>query len=327
MSLLIQGIKLTYKDSPIYIDQIGQMITVQVRGLWLGILDTPGGLPDLPWHPHSLPFHPQSWSNENFNWCPSCFQTPPSKTTPPLLWSPGKLLHVLSTSSCLWAILFFRRIPPLQPGGSPALSPPPALGTQPWTKTLRPWPTRGGYWASRTFPRSRSAPSRSVTLNKGIGSDGASLVAQMVKSLPEMQETQVWSLGQEDPLEKGMATHCSILAWRVPWTEEPGGLQSVRSQTVRHNWATNNFTFIRSDIFQVVKWQKINSEQLKKKGKKKLWATGSSSNILIRHLGRSPGGGHGNPQQYSCLENPNGQRGAWWATVHGVAKSRTWLSD
>ena len=190
----------------------------------------------------------------------------------------------------------------------PCPLPPPALGTQPWTKTLRPWPTRGGYWASRTVPRSRSAPSRSVTLNKGIGSDGASLVSQMVKSLPEMQETQVWSLGQEDPLEKGMATHCSILAWRVPWTEEPGGLQSVRSQRVRHNWATNNFTFIRSDIFQVVKWQKINSEQLKKKGKKKLWATGSSSNILIRHLGRSPGGGHGNPQQYSCLENPNGQR-------------------
>ena len=50
------------------------------------------------------------------------------------------------------------------------------------------------------------------------------LVAQMVKNLPAMWETQVQSLGQEDPLEKGIATHCSILAWRIPWTEEPGWL-------------------------------------------------------------------------------------------------------
>ena len=47
----------------------------------------------------------------------------------------------------------------------------------------------------------------------------------MVKNLPAMQNTRVWSLGWEDPLEKGMATHSSILAWRIPWTEEPGGLQ------------------------------------------------------------------------------------------------------
>ena len=58
----------------------------------------------------------------------------------------------------------------------------------------------------------------------------ASLVAQMVKNLSAMQETQVWSLGQEDPLEKGMATHSSIVAWRIPWTEEPGGVQSMESQ-------------------------------------------------------------------------------------------------
>ena len=50
----------------------------------------------------------------------------------------------------------------------------------------------------------------------------ASLVAQMVKNLPVMQDTQIWSLGQEDPLEKGMATHPSIFAWRIPWTKEPG---------------------------------------------------------------------------------------------------------
>ena len=52
----------------------------------------------------------------------------------------------------------------------------------------------------------------------------------MVKNLPAMQETQVRSLGQEDPLQKGMATHSSILTWKIPWTEEPGGLQSIESQ-------------------------------------------------------------------------------------------------
>ena len=60
-------------------------------------------------------------------------------------------------------------------------------------------------------------------------------MAQTVKNLPAMQETWVQSLGQEDPLEKGMATHSSILAWRTPWTEEPGGLQSLGSQRVGHD--------------------------------------------------------------------------------------------
>ena len=59
---------------------------------------------------------------------------------------------------------------------------------------------------------------------------GASLVAQLVKNPPAVQEVWVRSLGPEDPLEKGMATHSSILAWRIPWTEEPGGLQSVGLQ-------------------------------------------------------------------------------------------------
>ena len=64
---------------------------------------------------------------------------------------------------------------------------------------------------------------------------GASLVAQRLKRLPPMRETRVQSLGQEDPLEKEMATHSSTLAWRIPWTEEPGGLQSMGSQRVGHN--------------------------------------------------------------------------------------------
>ena len=65
---------------------------------------------------------------------------------------------------------------------------------------------------------------------------------QMVKNQPVTQETQVQSLGQEDSLEKEMATHSSILAWRIPWIEEPSRLQSMGSQRVRHNWATNIFT-------------------------------------------------------------------------------------
>ena len=65
------------------------------------------------------------------------------------------------------------------------------------------------------------------------GSDG--------KESAAMWETQVWSLGREDPLEEEMATHSSILSWGIPWTEEPGGLQSMGSQRVRHNWVTNTF--------------------------------------------------------------------------------------
>ena len=60
-------------------------------------------------------------------------------------------------------------------------------------------------------------------------------MAQTVKNLPAMQETQVQSLGREDPLEKGMATHSSILAWRISWTEEPGELQSMGSKKVGHH--------------------------------------------------------------------------------------------
>ena len=67
--------------------------------------------------------------------------------------------------------------------------------------------------------------------------------AQLVKNLPAMRETWVWSLGREDPLEKEKATHPSILAWRIPWTEEPGRLQCVGQHRVGRDWATNTFTF------------------------------------------------------------------------------------
>ena len=64
---------------------------------------------------------------------------------------------------------------------------------------------------------------------------GASLVAQMVKNLPAVLKTWVQSLGQEDPLEEEMATHSTVLAWRSPWTEEPGKLQSMGLHRVRHD--------------------------------------------------------------------------------------------
>ena len=64
---------------------------------------------------------------------------------------------------------------------------------------------------------------------------GASLVTQTVKNPPAMQETRVQSLGREDPLEKKVATHSSILAWRIPWTEEPGGLEPMGPQRVGHD--------------------------------------------------------------------------------------------
>ena len=113
----------------------------------------------------------------------------------------------------------------------------------------------------------------------------ASLVARMVKRLPAMWETWVWSLGQEYLLEKEMATHFSTLAWKIPWMEEPGRLQPMGLQRVGHDWAT-------SPSFSIVPF----------------------------------GEGNGNPLQCPCLENPM-DGGAWWATVYGVAKSWTRLSN
>ena len=69
----------------------------------------------------------------------------------------------------------------------------------------------------------------------------ASLVAQLVKNMPAVQKTWVRSLSWEDPLKKEMATHSSIFAWKISWTEEPGGLQSTGSQRVGHDWATNTY--------------------------------------------------------------------------------------
>ena len=82
---------------------------------------------------------------------------------------------------------------------------------------------------------------------------GASLVVQMVKHLPAMWETQVRSLGREDPLEKEMATHSSTLAWKIPWMEEPGRLRSMGLQRVGHDWATSFYFFLSIAIEDMTK--------------------------------------------------------------------------
>ena len=92
---------------------------------------------------------------------------------------------------------------------------------------------------SNTSPENLLPGTRNRTFCWRDCGDFPSLVAQMVKHLPTMQETWVQSLGWEDPLEKGMATYSSILAWKIPWMEEPGRLQSMGSQRVRHDWVTS----------------------------------------------------------------------------------------
>ena len=76
---------------------------------------------------------------------------------------------------------------------------------------------------------------------KAFLSSRASLAAQMVKNQPAIQETWVQALGQEYPLEEGMATSSSILAWRIPWIEDPGRLRYMGSQRVKHNWESKFF--------------------------------------------------------------------------------------
>ena len=90
-----------------------------------------------------------------------------------------------------------------------------------------------------------------------------SLVAQMAKHLPIMWETRVLSLSWEDLLEKEMATHCSILAWKMPWTEEPGGLQSMGSQRVGHDWVTSLYLAVLDlscSMWELVPWPGIKSK-------------------------------------------------------------------
>ena len=112
----------------------------------------------------------------------------------------------------------------------------------PWVSLLScPW-----------LPQSAGSPVLAHWLRKG--SPGAMKGLPWCLILPAMRETRVQSLGQEDPLEKEMATHSSIPAWRIPWTEEPGGLQSMGSQKVEHDWVTNTFPFRSNELHIRTEW-------------------------------------------------------------------------
>ena len=93
-----------------------------------------------------------------------------------------------------------------------------------------------------TFQHGTSQVSIDYKLQQVIRAQENQDLRGTVKHSPAMQDTKVWSLGQEDALEKGMPTHSSILVWEIPWTEEPGRPQSMGSQKVRHNWETNTHT-------------------------------------------------------------------------------------
>ena len=124
-----------------------------------------------------------------------------------------------------------------------------ALGNLAWVPI---WIAITGYTTGKYFYNKNSISRR--YLSKLIHSMSncifvrASQVAQMVKNLPEMQGTWVQSLSWEDPLEKGMATHSSIPARRIPWTEKPGGLQSLGSQRVWQDWVTSTYIHTNSNF-------------------------------------------------------------------------------
>ena len=110
----------------------------------------------------------------------------------------------------------------------------------PWTEEPGRLQSTGGAKSRTQWATSLSLSPPKVTLfGNEVILAGASLVAQKVKRLPEMQETWVQSLGQEDPLEKEIATHSSTLAWKIPCTEKPGRLQFMGSQRVGHDWVTS----------------------------------------------------------------------------------------
>ena len=175
------------------------------------------------------------------------------------------------------------------------------------TRVLCPWDSLGkdtgvGCHAlpQRIFPIQGSSPCLIISPELAVGffttsasweAPWASLVAQTVKNLPAMQKTWVRSLGWEDPLEKGVTTNSSILAWRIPWTEEPGELYCLG--------------FPGSP----------DGREL---------ASNVGAPGLIPGLGRSPREGNGKPLQYSCLGNSM-DRGVWWATVQG--SGHDWMTN
>ena len=138
-------------------------------------------------------------------------------------------------------------------------------------------------------------------------------MAQRLKHLPPMRETRVRSLGQEDPLEKKMVAHSSILAWRIPWMEKPGRLQSTGSPRVGHAGVTS------PSLIQSARSGFPSGSD----GKESACSAGDPGSIP--GSGSSPGEGNGNLLRYPCLKNSM-DRGAWWTTCHRATKSQIWLT-
>ena len=145
-------------------------------------------------------------------------------------------------------------------------------------------------------------------------------MAQTVKRLPTMRETWVQSLGREDLLEKEMATHSSILAWKILWTDEPGRLQSMGSQRVGHDWATSlHFTVSRLPD-QVVSLSVLNTGVLTPNVFYPLH-TSINCFVWLDSITNSM------DMNLSKLQEVMEDRGAQYAAVHGVIKNQTQLSN
>ena len=143
------------------------------------------------------------------------------------------------------------------------------------------------------------------------------LAAQTVKRLSTMRETRVRSLDWEDPLEKEMAIHSRTIAWKIPWTEDPGRLQSMGSQRVGHDWVTSlHFTSMLSRASHVAQWIK-NLPAMQ--GIQETWVQSLDLEDPLEEEMATH-------SSYSCLGNPM-DRGAWQAAVHRVTKNQKRLKQ